>query len=181
MKEIYKERDISNYAYLLKSGKIFLDILDMSYEIQDSNLIVGSAEIIIGYGSSVPIFRLCNMKANDDTVLEPIKADVLKGLIHRYNVGFNLNKFLAEFLAILTNIQSELKADVSKDKDLRNQHAKLYYELVENLYQLAQEIKFPDIMEIVKYSKEELLYETGKILSKKKRYSFSNQQKFHLF
>ena len=183
MKEIYKQKDIADNAYLLKSGKIYLDILKIPYEISGDNLIVGAAEIIINFDNPIiPTFRLCSMKASDDAELEPIRIDVLKGLIHRSNIGFNVCRFLSKFLIILNRIQSELKIDdESKDEYNYNVSAKKYYQLVDELNQISEELKFVDILELVKSAKNELLYEAGRGLFHKRSTNFKINDKSDLF
>ena len=172
MKEIYKEKDIANKAYLLKSGKIYLDILKIPYEISGHNLIVGAAEIIINYKNPIiPTFRFCSMRSSDDAELETIKVEVLKNLIHHYNIGFNVSRFLSKFLVILNQIQSKLKTQDKSEYDY-NTSAKKYYQLVSELDQISEKLKFVDLFELMKSAKNELLYEAGKGLFYKKSTNF---------
>ena len=167
MKAIYKKNDPVSGAYLLKSGRIYMDVLGDHYSIEGTNLIVGSVEVILGYKSNIPQFRYCSMYMDEDSVLEAVHADTLKGLIHRYNIGFNLNTFLAKTLLILNKIQGNLKTEVMRDENVVNQRAGSYYELVRFIDDLAQKLNFSDLVKLAKNAKEELFYEAGKQISKK--------------
>ena len=74
MEKVYSALDDANTAYLLKKGKLFLEITEGSYfEIIGENLIFGAVEVILNFDNVIPTYRLFNVFKEEGTELSNVK------------------------------------------------------------------------------------------------------------
>lgn len=169
MQKIYSYLDDAKSAYLLKQGIVFFEIKEGElYKISGKNLIVGAGEVIMNLDSSGPLYRAYNFYKDDESKIAEISPANLNKLIYKYSIGYNLNIYFAKMIKMTNEILSKRQARLSEDGIAVHEIAKIYYQVTKGVEDFAKLSRFTDIVEIGQKLRNELIYETGRILSQQK-------------
>jgi len=173
MKTIYSYGDESGKAFLLKKGTVHIEITkDEKIPLPGENLIVGAIEPLLEKKQKKKVPRIFSFYSDEDTDVAPVAVSVLHSLIPKFHIGFNLCFFLATTVK-LTNEKYKKRIE-NKDKEQKeyNQNAVKYFTALSEIDGLAQKLRFPDLITLTAELRNELIYETGKILKQQEKTLF---------
>jgi hypothetical protein len=178
MINVHRYMDDVTQAWLLRKGKTYFGIAEGEvYPIEGSNMLVGAEEVILQLAGVTPLYYMYDFFKDEEVELIPVATENLQALLPKYSVGFNLNVHLSKMI-LDTNLiyQKRKEKDKSGGQEIYQANAKRYYKLVSEVAILADQFRFPAMLSMISKNKNELLFETGRILSTQEKTVFEVKQ-----
>lgn len=124
----FKVMDISDSAYILRQGKVHLELESgESFTLEGQNKVFGAGELLLNNDDGFVHYR--NFSAVGDGGDKAIEIDDKKveELIRIYNAGFAITKDLAEISVWLSDIANDKVGKIGQKERLHREYCKILY------------------------------------------------------
>ncbi len=173
---IYLKQGEVDYAYMLKKGKVIIELnRHDSFEISGNNIIFGISEIFLTEVDKHNYFRIFSVKIPPNSEYVRIPSKKIHSLSANYNIGFSLAKTTAEILMNINKILTVKNKEVGEKERLSREYCKIYAWATNKLINHYEQKRFPWLEPLYNIAKASLTYAKGIAFL-----SFDKKTTFHI-
>ncbi len=160
---IYKKNDRAEKAYMLKNGKVILELTeDDELEWGGENSVFGFAELMLSKEDKIDYGRLFSIRKLSNTGdVTSVSDESLEKSFSHPNIAFRLAKNLAEQVKLLNGLVIKKNSELGEEEKLIQGYSKLIAWSVNQLEEEYKQKRFPWLEDIIKEYKSSLTYVKG--------------------
>ena len=159
---LYAKNSDSDNAYVLKGGKIIIEVnKDSLIEIDKKNFIFGVAELLLSQEDGFQYYRPYGVLKSQDTKYQKIELELLKKLVETYNGGLVISKSVGLELLKVNEVLTKKKNESECQEKETKEYSKIFAEVTNKLIEKYNQTKYPWLEKLSKESKKTLTYASG--------------------
>jgi len=163
----FRAMDVSDKAYILRSGRIILELdTGEAHEIEGKNKVFGAGELLLNKDDKFNHYRTMSARGIGDESCLEIEDNKIEEIIRVYNAGFAITKDLAEISMWIGNISNEKNKKIGEKERTHREFCKILYKVGSTILHEYEQKKFHWLEPLYNRISGSIQYKEGEAYSK---------------